>query len=348
MTLGPIVDVIIGLVFTYFLLSLIASGVQEVAAGIFQWRGTYLTKGINVLLDSAPDAAFGWTGIGDFLVGHFTWIKPPTPPSPNPAYPPPDASTEQKAALAHQRVVAVQSHPLVRGSPTGVPSYVSARNFALALLEALRDGSSLPLFSQAERTIGLLPDGDLKRALSLFVQNAGGDLDLLRAQIEQWFDDAMDRLSGIYARISQYSMIVLGVALAVSLNVDSVRLARTLWQDPVLRGQLTAAATLDAAGPGPQEPASHGGPQPAAGAMRASYQDLMAQDLPVGWSEDTGPTGRGALMRICGWVFTAAAVSLGAPFWFSLLQQLTNFRNAGPKPGPSDASTARGAPATGP
>ncbi len=40
MNLGAVIDTAIGLVFTYFLLSIIASGIQEVVAGIFSWRGT--------------------------------------------------------------------------------------------------------------------------------------------------------------------------------------------------------------------------------------------------------------------------------------------------------------------
>ena len=322
MNLGAVLDVIIGLVFTYFLLALIASGIQEVIAGIFQWRGTYLAKGIDVILNGSASAAFRWTGIGDFLSAHFTWKLPPTPASPNPAFPAPDASDVDRAALARQRLLAVQSHPLVRGTPTGLPSYVSSRNFALALLEALRDGSKLPLFSQAERTIALLPDDDLKRTLSLFLQNAGGDLDALRDHIEKWFDDAMDRLSGIYTRISQYVMIVLGLILALSMNVDSARLARTLWQDSYLRGEISAAATKAAADPAPASPS-----------LQASVETLKAQELPIGWSAQTQPDRHSLPAAVLGWLFTAAAVALGAPFWFSLLPQLTNVRNAGPKPG---------------
>ena len=348
MSLGPVLDVVIGLVFVYFLLALIASGVQEVIAGIFQWRGTYLSKGIDVILNDSPDAAFSWAGVRDFLVGHFTWKVPATPASPNPAFPPAGATQAAEAALARQRVLAVQSHPLVRGSPTGLPSYVSSRNFALALLEVLRDGSQLPLFSQAERTIAMLPEGDLKRTLSLFLQNAGGDLDAFRASVETWFDDAMDRLSGIYARISQYMLIVLGLVLALSMNVDSIRVTRTLWQDSYLRGQVATAASAAAAQPMPggQADASLQGsngdvtPTPS---PRDVLQTLKNLELPLGWSDDTRPRGTGVVAAIFGWLLTAAAVALGAPFWFSLLQQFTNFRSAGPKPGPSTASTsARG------
>jgi hypothetical protein len=44
------------------------------------------------------------------------------------------------------------------------------------------------------------------------------------------------------------------------------------------------------------------------------------------------------LLCILGWLFTAAAVSLGAPYWFDLLSKLINVRSAGkaaPKPNPN-------------
>ena len=301
MSFGAVADVVIGLVFTYFLLALLASGLQEVVAGIFQWRGTYLSKGIDVILDNVGSAEFRWHGVADFLCAHLTWRLPVT-------------AAEKMAA-----------HPGVQAP--GAPAEA---------LEALRDGSQAPLFTQAERTVSSLPEGDLKRTLSLFLQNAGGDLDAFRTQIETWFDDAMDRLSGIYARISQYSLIVFGVLLALSLNVDSVRLARTLWQDSAMRGQLvaTAAATVD------QPPPNAATPDTSA---RQALQLLQSQDLPIGWSAATHLIGAQAVMSaIFGWLFTAAAVALGAPFWSSLLQQLTNLRSAGPKPSRADpgASTS--------
>jgi hypothetical protein len=72
--------------------------------------------------------------------------------------------------------------------------------------------------------------------------------------------------------------------------------------------------------------------------------------LPVGWPEDgpmfcrPGPDGapcdrrtlpvtfRGWVRRIGGWIFTAVAISLGAPFWFDLLNKLINLRAASAPP----------------
>ena len=38
------------------------------------------------------------------------------------------------------------------------------------------------------------------------------------------------------------------------------------------------------------------------------------------------------LIKALGWMLTAAALTLGAPFWFDLLQKFVNLRGAGGKP----------------
>ncbi len=63
--------------------------------------------------------------------------------------------------------------------------------------------------------------------------------------------------------------------------------------------------------------------------------------LPVGWDNDpllstTPPGGTVFWMRLAskvvGLLITTAAASLGAPFWFDLIQKLVPLRAAGAKP----------------
>ncbi len=44
-----------------------------------------------------------------------------------------------------------------------------------------------------------------------------------------------------------------------------------------------------------------------------------------------------------GWLITALAGMLGAPFWFDLLGKVISIRNAGPKPADGDAAAGKGA-----
>ena len=46
------------------------------------------------------------------------------------------------------------------------------------------------------------------------------------------------------------------------------------------------------------------------------------------------------ILHLLGWLLTAAALSLGAPFWFDLLKKFINLRGAGQKPAREDKKTA--------
>jgi len=61
------------------------------------------------------------------------------------------------------------------------------------------------------------------------------------------------------------------------------------------------------------------------------------------------PLQKGGLFTIFGWVLTALAVSLGAPFWFDLLNKVIRLRAAGPKPvaGADANNPATGLPSSG-
>jgi hypothetical protein len=52
---------------------------------------------------------------------------------------------------------------------------------------------------------------------------------------------------------------------------------------------------------------------------------LDALELPIGWPDAT--FGRDWYMRILGWLITGAAISLGAPFWFDLLNRMMVVRS---------------------
>jgi hypothetical protein len=343
MQLSAMLDLVIGLAFMYFLLSMIASYAQELIAGFLNWRGTYLSKGLDVILDNNPDATFGFYGIRDWLTAHLTPYKGQTV---GDRFRAQVAAGKATANPISQQVLDVQKHPLMTSNPATVPSYISAKNFSLAMLGVLQNGSQAPLFAQAEATVAALPAGDLTTTLSLFVQTAGGDVDKFRTSLESWFDDAMDRVSGIYKRLAQYVMFVLGLSLAAALNVDTTHVVKVLWESPSLRstivGQATQAATTAIAAP--NDPSIVG------------FQDMIRkfedQQFPVGWSNwrNMGASGTtdAAKQRAVstlpayiasaslGWLLTAFAVSLGGPFWFGLLQHIVNLRSAGIKPQRAD------------
>jgi hypothetical protein len=160
----------------------------------------------------------------------------------------------------------------------------------------------------------------------------------------------MDRVSGWYKEAAMSQLFLLSLAITVLGNVDTLHILQVLWRTPQLTAQIA-----DAAGRAVEKKESN----PTADQARAELQKLEAQGLPIGFSclgqdslEQTDwkavfdkcaanakqqYLGNWAL-KIIGWLITALAVAMGAPFWFDLLSRLINLRGTGPKPATTAAS----------
>jgi hypothetical protein len=291
-----IIDVVVGLAFLYFLLSLVCSGINELIAGVLRLRASNLEVGIGRLL-------------GD---------------------------EELKRRLF--------DHPLIRtlgqpgrtpGGPGRKPSYLPASKFTLALLDLVASAATGTgkvddtVGAQVQRAIDGLP-ADLRASLTLLWRRAAGNLDEFHAQVEGWFDDAMERVSGWYRRKVRAILIVIGVVVAVALNVNTVTVSSRLWTDAPLRAAVVAQvskAQLPAA-------SAERSVQEAAKAVQTGIGSVTQLGLPMGWNEQARPAGSALawLAAVAGWLLTAAALSLGAPFWFDLLNKVTNLRATGAPP----------------
>jgi hypothetical protein len=191
----------------------------------------------------------------------------------------------------------------------------------------------LPDLRTAIRTV---EDPQTRRALSVLVGTVP-DLAAARLNIERWFDDTMDRVSGFFKRQVQLITIAIAVFVTAVLNVDSIMIGEQLFHDSALRAALVAAATQTTSAASPSTDAT----------QRASLEKQVAQaPLPIGWSsapatpQSVPQTPTGWLIKVIGLLLSAAAISLGAPFWFDTLKRFVNIRSAGDKPVDSSGSTA--------
>jgi hypothetical protein len=147
-------------------------------------------------------------------------------------------------------------------------------------------------------------------------------MDKFRKQLTQWFNDAMDRVAGGYKRFTQAFTIAFGLILAIVINVDSLKIAEALWQEPGARAAVVAAAE------------AYGTAHPTQPSQDTSASTELAQlPIPLGWPNFAALSKTGGIdQALLGWLMTALAVSLGAPFWFDALQTFLNVRGTGPKP----------------
>jgi hypothetical protein len=164
----------------------------------------------------------------------------------------------------------------------------------------------------------------VQRVVLTAIDTAQGDFNAARATIEVWYDDAMDRVSSWYKRSTQGILFVIGLVFAVAANIDTVTITRFLSHDAAAREAIVARAQASVAD---------------TGYLRRSYddakKDLAALQLPIGWATPDSTTlahrtwpQPSPSERILGWLITALAVTMGAPFWFDLLNKVTAIRSA--------------------
>jgi len=226
---------------------------------------------------------------------------------------------------------AIWAHPLIQSlykSRIG-PSYIPAEKFALALLDQKVVPAVGQIADQAQHvseTISALPDGRLKSVLDVLWRDANQDAAELRKRIEDWFDSAMERVAGWYRRLVQFLLLSIGLALAIGLNINTLTITQRLWSDAPLRTAVVEQAQRAV----PPSATDANGVKSALDNVQSGLKTLDGLSLPMGWGKAIRPTA--PVTAVAGWLLTAAAVSLGAPFWFDLLGRFTRLRATGDPP----------------
>ena len=220
-------------------------------------------------------------------------------------------------------VTRFHEHPLIDGlsSKGKKPSYIPSRTFALALLDIVS-----PTTPGSNRTLEDLKTGieklpsPLQITFRVLLDEAGHDIEQFKVQLEIWFNSTMERVSGWHKRKTQALQLVLALLIVVLANIDSVRIARSLsGVNSPLRDSIKDAAHSFIEKNLQQENAQT--------QLSAATEAIGNLALPIGWVHGGfGPT------TILGWLVTALAATLGAPFWFDLLNRFVNVRASGKAP----------------
>jgi hypothetical protein len=300
----PALDVLIGLFFLYFLLSIVCSSINEGISSILRTRARFLEQGIRSLLDGEANA---------------------------------------KAFYDHWRVQALiqPGGKIFKGGRK--PSYMPGRIFALTVLDTFAPPpagtESDDLIDRTSKAVGAIPSPTIKGVLEDALLEARGDIDRFRSSIERSFDEVMDRTGGWYKRRIQAILFVIALALVIGINADSYAIGQRLWKDEALRSAVVAQANKTiAAGEANCVTDSAGKGETAQAA--ACVGEVKALALPLGWSSSTSPHSLAAgAAKVAGLLVTVFALTLGAPFWFDLLGKVARIRGSGPTPPakPSDA-----------
>lgn len=372
-----ILTIVIGLIFVLLLLSLLATTMMELLSSAFGLRGRNLTKALrNMLARSDPNETLVAEFQNNSLYRHLT-----------------------------------QSYN--RSASVSAPSYMAAETFQSILFDVILKGEPI---ENIQARIDDLPDADLRNVLNQLYRESGGQHDLFRLEVQNWYNNVMDRAAGWYKRYTQKILLLMGMGIAVVFNADTVAIYDRLSNDPAALAQLAAAAEQyvqardyagqrlpevppmtiqpsrvptsspkagSAAPPEGLPPGQAGQPSTApAAAPQTDYQTPTPTPAPsTGYQPQTPapatyggsgeaessdfltsledlkglltneiaevkrPLGMGwegiairelstydLLSKLLGFILTALAVSMGAPFWFDLLKKMVNIRSTGSTP----------------
>jgi hypothetical protein len=335
---SAILDVAIGLVFVFMVVSLAASAILEAIAGIVAWRSKTLINGVKNLLNDPQ-----LTGLASQLYQH---------------------------ALVNPLNTGTGTTPAELSK--NAPAYIDPKQFAGALIDILNTGTPIPppppppgqpappppplapphpgpmvngdaasVTAAINHIVPAVNNPQINSFLHGVARRANYDLAPMRDAISSWFDNSMDRVSGVYKRWTQLWHFLIGLAVAIMLNISALHVAKVLWQQPMDTKLVEGLGKAD---------------KPLA--VTDGIKELDKLPLPIGWSHykvSTGPedpadpggaSGVGDLTSldwaeiVVGWIITGLAALFGAPFWFDLLQQIVRLKGTGPSPKEKQEGTA--------
>jgi hypothetical protein len=311
---SQILEVALGIICLFILMSVICSVIREGLESWMKTRAAFLERGIQELLhDKSAD------GLVKHLYNH-PHIK--------------------SLFFGEYTPKAVGNKPHSFSSGRALPSYIPTKNFALALMDmAARgpatdavssDGGTTRMTTETIRlNIANLNNPPVQRVLLTALDAAQDDLTKVQAYLENWYDSSMDRVSGWYRRSSQWVLFWIGLFVAVALNVNPITVAAYLAHNDVARAAMTARAEA-AVNKGSKFDSLH---------YYAAKTELDSLSLPIGWNNGHGmalqqrkATDRFEVWNellgpLTGWLLTALAITLGAPFWFDVLNKVMVIRS---------------------
>lgn len=232
--LSNFISFAISLIFVVFILSAVATSIQEFIANRKNRRGRFLKEQLERILWHNNTLHLDFTQL---LFNH---------------------------PLINQ----------LKERPNKYPAYIDSKTFATVIIDVIGEQSVKHIVNRSNSGLNIefipvdfepdaikrfkkgvesLPDSELKRGLTVIIENAvktndDGEtiltLESVKQQLIYWFDEQMGRAGGWYKTKMQKRLFITGIILAVALNADFIQIAKILWRDGHLRNSVSEAATL--------------------------------------------------------------------------------------------------------
>jgi hypothetical protein len=371
-----VLDVVVGLVFVYLLYSLLATTLQEIIASAFNFRAKVLERAIFRMLEdeSRPDSRFrsvfdlfkktGHGGDANSTSARFyghPLIKFLG-----------ENKRNSKPSYINKETFAKVIIDLLRGDQVKPGTNISLliqkalddKTVSWGYVSALLSKETLSyinsIWVDAQGNVDTFKiylenwfDATMERATGWYKKNVqvilffiglalavifnidtlkiAGKLEKdpeLRAQIVQQADAFIkshpDLNKQLFLRKAQYDSLLAQSAIKDSTTTDSIRDLRTHDSLEIVRFQWLKTR---------QEELFR-----RADSLTSTDIKKVNDVLAIGWgSNENRPNDAGSFLKaLLGWIITALAISLGAPFWFDLLNKLMKIRSSVSSSSPDD------------
>lgn len=215
---NTILSILISLVFIYASLSILVSILMEWFNYLTKERGKHLKESIHNLLQDGKNESLGQQFYDHVTISGLSSIKKRLP----------DYISSDMFSEAFVDIIAQQN----TASTTTDESVVSNTV----------DPKILKMMTRFESGVNAMQPSPFKNLMISFIDKSGTDYTVLKAHLENWYNDYMDRVSGWYKLNQRTKLIFIGFIVAIGLNVDSLHLIKVLSLDDTLKNRLVQQA----------------------------------------------------------------------------------------------------------
>lgn len=322
MTLSTVISIAISLSFIYFVLSLITSEIQEVIASFLKLRSKNLKEFIIHLVGESEKT-------GNLKITKMLYDK-------------------------YLMSIQTSQSYYQRNSPQ--LTYIPPRQFANGIIGILSE--ELKLNNKEEDYLddltkvadkikeSPLPE-KLKNEIIIVLRNANAKVvepenkfETLQQEIETWYQNSTEYASRLYQKKAIILSRVVALLLVIMFNIDTLNILNHLSKSEVLSSTFSSTIMGVIQSSDRSDYCSENNETLDFKTCMEGIEDEVktildrVDNLPIGWNwsdpwkEQFTPLNSGNVINaVTGWIISAIAISMGAPFWFDILKKLTRIKS---------------------
>ncbi len=192
--------------------------------------------------------------------------------------------------------------------------------------------------AQLAELVDRLPDSEGKQAFIQWIQQGVTNIDDLRKRTTAYFTGMMEQASSTFKANARSFVIILSIGVTVLFGTDSIQLAQTLWTNAELRALAAAKAEMVVQQEGTDATIDDLIKELGDLTIKIGWwqteRPAAGADVPT-WVSFI-------LLKVLGLGLTAAAVSQGSSFWYDLLKKIVSPSKGGGGGGSSSDGEAKG------